>query len=136
MTDAATIPSRADMDRAAIEKTAADATAQLAQMARDFKSSPRSRVEQLLAQLEALEADLHFLNRELVGSHAAQSHRSALQSQLAVAEAEAATEIREAFSEAQRVENAMNGVVDHVGIETTIDGQIPARLCGRAAERS
>jgi len=115
----------ADRDRAAIEKSAADATAQLEQMSKDYKSSAGYRAEQLRAQLEALDADGHFLGQELV-SHGARSQRSALTSQLAKAEAEAATEIKEAFSPEARVDNAMAGKVDHHGIETTVNDQIPA----------
>jgi hypothetical protein len=78
---------RADMDRAARTKQSADAIAQLAQMTKDFRASAGSRVEQIRAVLAALDADGHFLDQELV-SHGARSP--------------AATEIREAFSEAQR----------------------------------
>jgi hypothetical protein len=109
-----------------IEAEAAAATAQLAQMTADFKASAGSRVEQLRSQLEALDHDPHFLNQELT-SRSAQSRRSALKSSLAVAEAEAATAINEAFSEERRVELALAGQTDPVGIETTVDGQIPAR---------
>src|SRR5262245_26677459 len=98
MTDApATIASPADLQRAAISKASADATAQLAQMKADYESSAGARVETLRAQLAALDADGHFLGAEIV-SHNARSQRSALMSQLATAESEAATEIQEAFS--------------------------------------
>jgi hypothetical protein len=53
MTDA-TIASPADLNRANIAKTAADATAQLAQMAKDFQSSPDYRVEQLEREIDRL----------------------------------------------------------------------------------
>jgi len=127
MTDApATIATPADISRANIAKQSADATAQLAQMTKDYQSSAGARVEQLRAQLAALDADGHFLGAELV-SHGARSQRSALQSQLAAAEAEAATEIQQAFSPVQRVDLAIEGKVDLLGIETTVNDQIPAR---------
>jgi len=118
--------SPADAARARIAKESADATAQLQQMASDYQKSAGARVEQLRSQLAALDADGHFLGQELV-SHGARSQRSALQAQLAAAEAEAANEVQQAFSEAQRVENALNGVTDLAGIETTVNDQIPAR---------
>src|SRR5262245_65480605 len=112
MTDApATIASPADLQRAALAKQSADATAQLQQMTKDYQSSAGARVEQLRSQLAALDADGHFLGQELV-SHGARSRRSALQSQLPAVEAEAATAIQEAFSEERRVELALNGQVD------------------------
>src|SRR5215467_3704760 len=127
MTDApATIASPADVQRAAISKASADATAQLAQMTKDYQSSAGARVEQLRSQLAALDADRHFLGAELV-SHGARSQRSALMSQLAAAEAEAATEIQQAFSPAQRVDLAIEGKVDLHGIEVTTNDEIPAR---------
>jgi hypothetical protein len=52
-----------------------------------------------------------------------------LQAQLADAEAKAATEIKEAFSNEARVENAINGVTDRAGIALgqPDDPQIPSR---------
>jgi len=117
---------RADFQRVEIQKRADDASATLAQMTKDYQESAGYRAEQLRTQLEALDADGHFLGQELVNP-GARSHRASLRAQLAKAEGEAATEIKEAFSSEARVENAMNGVTDHAGIETTINDQIPAR---------
>src|SRR5262249_51294178 len=81
---------------------------------------------QLRSQLAALDADGHFLGQELV-SHGARSRRSALQSQLAAAEAEAATENQEAFNPAQRGDLAVEGKVELPGIGTTGNDPIPPR---------
>jgi hypothetical protein len=126
MTDTSVaIQSPADTQRARIEKTAADATAQLEQMRADYRQSSAAVVEGLRAELEALDNDPLFLGQELGGRHA--GHRAILRSRLAGAEARAATAIREAFSPEARVDNAMAGVTDHAGIEVTVDGQIPSR---------
>lgn len=128
MTDApVTIASPADMSRAAIQKRADDATAQLNQLTADYRNSPAYKAEQLRAELRQLDLDPSFLGKETAGSHGAQSHRAALREQLRVAEAEAETHVKEAFSEERRIELALAGQVDHVGVETTIDGQVPSR---------
>src|SRR5262245_32417137 len=99
MTDTTTpLPTTpAERDRAALAKQSADAVAKLAQMTADYKASPGVRVEQLRAELKALDSNPYHLNREVAGNEAAASHRAALESRLRVAEAEVETVVREAF---------------------------------------
>jgi hypothetical protein len=126
----ATASTPAEVARAKIDQAAANATAQLQQMTRDYHASAGYRAEQLRGKLEALDADGHFLDQELVNP-GARSHRASLRAQLATAEREAMTEVQHAFSDAKRVDNAMAGITDHVGIETTVgqpdNPQLPAR---------
>jgi hypothetical protein len=119
-------------DNAKIDQAAADARAQEAQMLTDYRNSPAFKAAELRRELEALDQNPDFLGRELAGTNGAQQHRQALRTQLAAAEAAAETEVKQAFSEQKRVELALAGQVDHHGIETTVDGQVPNRDFAKA----
>src|SRR5262245_60864696 len=111
----ATIATPADLNRAAIAKTAADATATLQQLTRDFQSSPDHRIEVLEREIA-----------QLGDSNGAATRRAVLESNLITAKNEQKAQ-SVALTDEQRVDLAMKGEVDHVGAQTTVDGQIPAK---------
>ena len=115
MTDtnaAATIASPADTQRANIQKRADDATAQLTQLTRDFQSSPDHRIEVLEREIAQLD-----------DSNGAATRRAVLNSHLITAKTEQKAQ-SVVLTDEQRVDLAMAGKIDHVGAQTTVDGQI------------
>jgi hypothetical protein len=112
MTDtnaAAAIATPADLQRAALAKQSADATATLQQLTRDFQSSPDYRVEQLEREIEML--------ARTEGNGAA-VRRASLQSELITAKTEQKAQ-SVVLTDEQRVDLAMAGKIDHVGAQTT-----------------
>jgi exonuclease VII large subunit len=70
----------------AIERQAAEATAQLAQMKADYESSTERQLERDRAELARLESDPDHLNRQLTSEHARRDV-AAVKARIAVAEA-------------------------------------------------
>jgi len=108
--------SPADAQRARIAKTAADATAALQQLTRDFEASPDVRVERLEREIEML--------ARAEGNGAA-TRRANVQSELITAKNEQKAQ-SVVLTDEQRVDLAMAGKVDHNGAQTTVDGQVRA----------
>jgi hypothetical protein len=102
-----------------IDREAAAATAQLAQMKTDYEASPERQLERDRAELSRLESDPDHLNRQLT-SEAARRDVAAVRARIAVAEA-ATPVVR---TDAERLGDILSGKAEVPLIETTVDGQL------------
>jgi hypothetical protein len=113
----------ADRDRAAIEKSAADADQALARMTVEFRDGPAQRLERDRAQLQRLQDDPFFQDKLASGHEGAKAQLTTVNARIATASEEVAK-----LHAVDRIEAAFNGdPAKDLLVDSTVNGELPMR---------